>query len=113
MTLTPRPFYQPPFAAFLFSFPPSLCGTCCGFFSVRSLLIMLSSAFYVVFGLFSLFAVINSSAITTYTDATCKKSFNNLDVINGYPDGVCTPTKIVGGLHAFQIAKLDPGCAGG
>lgn len=52
------------------------------------------------------------SAITTYTDSTCQKSFNNLNVVNGYPDGVCTQLNILGNLQAFQIAKLDDGCAG-
>ena len=52
------------------------------------------------------------SDITSFTDGKCKTSFNNLDVVNGYPEGVCTPLKITGKLQTFQIAKLDPGCAG-
>ncbi|KAF2685064.1 hypothetical protein K458DRAFT_430656 [Lentithecium fluviatile CBS 122367] len=72
---------------------------------------MLLYALYAILAFFSLLAVVSSSAITTYTDAKCNASFNNLDVINGYPDGVCTPLRIIGNVQAFQIARLDPGCA--
>jgi hypothetical protein len=74
---------------------------------------MLSSTLYTIFTFVSLLSVVASSAITTYTDGTCQKSFNNLnDVVNGYPDGVCTALNITSNLQAFQIARLDPGCAG-
>ncbi|KAF1969647.1 hypothetical protein BU23DRAFT_652348 [Bimuria novae-zelandiae CBS 107.79] len=51
------------------------------------------------------------SDIVSFTDDECRKSFNSLDTINGYPDGMCRPLKITGKLETFQIAKLDPGCA--
>lgn len=71
---------------------------------------MLSSTLYAIFVVFTLFSVALSSDITTYTDGKCTKSFNNLDAVNGYPDGVCTPLNLSD--KTFQIAKLDPGCAG-
>ncbi|PVH93400.1 hypothetical protein DM02DRAFT_634593 [Periconia macrospinosa] len=54
-----------------------------------------------------------ASDITTYADGNCQRSFTNLNVVNGYPDGVCTPLQLspTGSPSSFQIAKLDPGCA--
>ena len=52
------------------------------------------------------------SVIVTFTDGECKKSFNDLDTVNGYPDGLCKPLGITGKLAAFQISELDPGCKG-
>ncbi|CAI6291519.1 unnamed protein product [Periconia digitata] len=53
------------------------------------------------------------SDITTYVDGNCQTSFNNLDVVNGYPDGVCTklPLSPNGTPQSFQVVKLDPECA--
>ena len=52
------------------------------------------------------------SDIVTFSDDKCQKSFNTLDTVNGYPDGLCEPLEITGSLNAFQIAELDPGCVG-
>lgn len=70
---------------------------------------------------FSLFSVLYllacicgslGSDIVSFTDEKCQKSFTPLDTVNGYPDGLCEPLKIVGNVNAFQIAQLDPGCVG-
>lgn len=58
------------------------------------------------------FWVALGSDITTFTDGKCRTSFDNLDVVNGYPDGPCKPLNINRNLQTFQIAGLDPGCAG-
>ena len=50
--------------------------------------------------------------ITTFTDEKCHTSFDHLETVNGYPDGVCTLLNIRGNLEAFQIQKLDPECSG-
>lgn len=70
---------------------------------------------FVLYSLVCLLACIPSSLgtdIVTFTDDKCRTSFNNLDTVNGYPDGLCEPLEIIGKLETFQIAKLDEGCVG-
>ncbi|KAF1954192.1 hypothetical protein CC80DRAFT_129864 [Byssothecium circinans] len=72
---------------------------------------MLSLFIFVIF--FVLGFGVWGSDITTYSDGECKKSFNNLHAVNGYPDGVCTQLGMSsnGTPRTFQLARLDDGCA--
>ncbi|EUC39638.1 hypothetical protein COCMIDRAFT_10292 [Bipolaris oryzae ATCC 44560] len=59
----------------------------------------------------TLFHVVSSSIIATFTDDQCKNAFQSFTVENGYPNGTCSRLADNGKYGSFQVVGLDPGCS--
>lgn len=69
------------------------------------------SPVFCIFFFFLQVCLVEATALTSFTDATCTRSWRALDAVNGYPDGLCKPLNLTAG-QSFQIQRLDEGCAG-
>ncbi|CRG85475.1 hypothetical protein PISL3812_02531 [Talaromyces islandicus] len=51
-----------------------------------------------------------ASVISTFSDDTCKDSFQVFNGPDGFPNGTCVQLKSHGAFGSFQVTQLDDGC---